>query len=115
MSLYENINAQKRAGTSRSKSKSTISPKAYKNMQKGFPEKKKMNYGGMATGSMQQNPQESLMDMQDTKTMVAPAMAKGGKVNPGMDALGKKNPAVANKILGRKEYAMGGGVRKVNY
>ena len=84
-------------------------------MQKGFPEKKKMNYGGMATGSMQQNPQESLMDMQDTKRMVAPAMAKGGKVNPGMDALGKKNPAVANKILGRKEYAMGGGVRKVNY
>ena len=39
--LYANINARKKAGTSRTKKKSTISPKAYKNMQKGFPKKKK--------------------------------------------------------------------------
>ena len=39
--LYANINARKRAGTSRSKKKSTISPKAYKEMQKGFPNSKK--------------------------------------------------------------------------
>jgi|TARA_R110002020_G_scaffold167703_1_gene356134 hypothetical protein len=39
--LYDNINARKRAGTSRTKAKSTISPKAYKNMQKGFPKRKK--------------------------------------------------------------------------
>ena len=37
--LYANINARKKAGTSRSKSKSTISPKAYSNMKKGFPKK----------------------------------------------------------------------------
>ena len=101
MSLYENINKQKRAGTSRSKSKSTISDAAYKNMQKGFP--KKMNYGGMVqTGtpdkdkimgaaSMQQNPQQSLMQMNRNKVT---GMMGGGKV---------------------KEYAHGGGVRKVRY
>ncbi len=41
MSLYKNINARKRAGTSRPKSKSTISAKSYKNMKAGFPKKKK--------------------------------------------------------------------------
>ena len=39
--LYANINARKRSGTSRPKSKSTITAKAYKNMQAGFPKKKK--------------------------------------------------------------------------
>ena len=39
--LYYNINKRKKAGTSRSKKKSTISPKAYANMKKGFPKKKK--------------------------------------------------------------------------
>ncbi len=35
--LYDNINKRKRLGISRSKKKSTISPQAYSNMQKGFP------------------------------------------------------------------------------
>jgi len=39
--LYANINARKKAGTSRSKKKSTISAKAYANMKAGFPKKKK--------------------------------------------------------------------------
>ena len=38
---YANINARKRKGISRPKSKSTISAKAYANMKKGFPKKKK--------------------------------------------------------------------------
>ena len=38
--LYANMNKRKRAGTSRSKKKSTISAKAYKNMKAGFPKKK---------------------------------------------------------------------------
>jgi hypothetical protein len=41
MSLYKNINARKKAGTSRSKKKSTITKKAYANMKAGFPNKKK--------------------------------------------------------------------------
>ena len=34
--LYANINARKKAGTSRNKKKSTISKKAYAKMKKGF-------------------------------------------------------------------------------
>jgi hypothetical protein len=36
-SLVENINRRKRAGKSRPKSKSTVSKKSYKDMQKGWP------------------------------------------------------------------------------
>jgi len=39
VSLYENINKKKRSGTSRPKSKSTITKKAYANMKAGFPRK----------------------------------------------------------------------------
>ena len=47
MSLYDNINKRKKAGTSRSKKDSTITPKAYANMKEGFPKKKrKKAYGG---------------------------------------------------------------------
>ena len=38
--LYDNINARKKAGTSRSKKNSTVSSKAYKNMKQGFPKKR---------------------------------------------------------------------------
>ena len=41
MSLYRNINKRKKAGTSRSKKKSTVSAKAYANMKAGFPKSKK--------------------------------------------------------------------------
>ena len=40
-SLVENIRKRKNSGTSRSKKNSTISPSAYKDMQKGWPKKKK--------------------------------------------------------------------------
>ena len=39
--MYANINARKKAGTSRPKSKSTISDKAYANMKAGFKKKRK--------------------------------------------------------------------------
>jgi hypothetical protein len=39
--LYANINARKKKGVSRSKSKSTITPEAYANMKAGFPKGKK--------------------------------------------------------------------------
>jgi hypothetical protein len=39
--LYANMNARKKKGTSRSKSKSTITPEAYANMKAGFPKGKK--------------------------------------------------------------------------
>jgi hypothetical protein len=40
MSLYDNINKRKKAGTSRSKKNSTISSKAFAAMKAGFPKKK---------------------------------------------------------------------------
>ena len=46
MSLYANMNARKKAGTSRPKSKSTVSSKAYANMKAGFPNKKKKSVRG---------------------------------------------------------------------
>lgn len=39
--LYANMNKRKKAGTSRPKSKSTVTAKAYANMKAGFPKKKK--------------------------------------------------------------------------
>lgn len=39
--LYANMNARKTKGTSRSKSKSTVTPEAYANMKAGFPKGKK--------------------------------------------------------------------------
>ena len=41
MSLYENINKRKKAGTSRTKKKSTVTKDAYANMKAGFPKNKK--------------------------------------------------------------------------
>lgn len=38
--LYCNINKRRKAGTSRPKSKSTITAKAYANMKAGFPKKR---------------------------------------------------------------------------
>ena len=46
MSLYENINKRKKAGTSRSKKKSTISDKAYANMKACFPRRNEKYSGG---------------------------------------------------------------------
>jgi hypothetical protein len=39
--LYANINARKKAGTSRPKSKSSITAKAYSLMKAGFPKRGK--------------------------------------------------------------------------
>jgi hypothetical protein len=57
MSLYANINKRKKNGTSRSKKKSTVSDKAYKNMKAGFPNsaknkaKKKAKKKGRPSGA----------------------------------------------------------------
>ena len=46
MSLYDNINKRQKAGTSRPKNKSTITPEAYANMKAGFPKKKRKKASG---------------------------------------------------------------------
>ena len=104
--LYDNIQAKRKriaggSGETMRKVGAKGAPTA-KNFKEAA-KTAKMNYGGMvATGtpdkdkimgaaSMQQNPQQSLMQMDRNKVT---GMMGGGKV---------------------KEYAMGGGVRKVRY
>ena len=86
----------------------------------------KMNYGGMVqTGtpdkdkimgaaSMQQNPQQSLMEMNRNKVT---GMMGGGKVPNKMKGFSKLPENVQKKISPKlaKQYAHGGGVRKVRY
>ena len=86
----------------------------------------KMNYGGMVqTGtpdkdkimgaaSMQQNPQQSLMQMNRNKVT---GMMGGGKVPNKMKGFSKLPENVQKKISPKlaKQYAHGGGVRKVRY
>jgi|TARA_R110000803_G_C11913249_1_gene313498 hypothetical protein len=45
--LYHNMNARKKAGTSRSVSNSTVTPAAYANMKAGFPKRENAKNGGM--------------------------------------------------------------------
>lgn len=40
-SLVENINRRKKAGKSRPRSRSTVAPSAYEDMQQGWPRKKR--------------------------------------------------------------------------
>jgi hypothetical protein len=44
-SLVNNINRRKRAGKSRPKSKSTVSKRAYRDMQRGWPRSRKKQAG----------------------------------------------------------------------
>lgn len=91
------------------------------------PVKKKMYMGGMAqtgtpdknrimgAGTMQQNPQQSLMEMNRNRVT---GMNKGGSVVPKKYKGFSKLPENVQKKISpkmAKEYAKGGGVRKVRY
>jgi len=92
--LYANINAKKKAGTSNPKSKSTISPEAYANMQAGFPKKKKKAmYGG-------------------TMTMPKKKMLSGGQVKLDVAKPKGKLTAADFKELGNKGKMYGGKMKK---
>jgi|TARA_B110000285_G_scaffold196809_1_gene228010 hypothetical protein len=68
--LYANINARKKAGTSRPKSESTVSSKSYKNMQAGFPKKKA---GGVVKKTFKPH---MMYDKKSGKAVKAPTKAK---------------------------------------
>ena len=70
--LYANINAKKKAGTSNTKKKSTITPEAYANMQAGFPKKKKKAmYGGKMTMPKKNMPTAAQLNTLKPNTMAA--------------------------------------------
>jgi len=93
MSLYANINKRKKAGTSRSKSDSTITKKNYDNMKKGF--KKKGGFPDMNN---------------DGKTTQADIFLKK-KENGTI----KKKGGVKKKMHGGKKKMMDGGAMKKMY
>ena len=96
MSLYENINNRKKAGTSRSKKNSTVSDKSYSKMKAGF------RSGGMANQMADQmdiskQKASGLMNMAKRKNDAAGYM-KGGHVY--VVAFGSEDVPVES---GRKE------------
>ena len=95
--LYANINAKKKAGTSNTKKKSTITPEAYANMQAGFPKKKKKAmYGGKMT-----MPKKKMLSGGQVKLDVA--KPKGKLTAADFKELGNKNKkATATAMYGGK-------------
>ena len=99
--LYANINAKKKAGTSKPKSKSTITPEAYANMKAGFPNSKKNKAKAMGGGMMMKK-----------KTK----MKTGNTVKPDyldMDKDGNKKESMKKAIMDKKSKSnMYGGMAK---
>lgn len=93
MSLYANINKRKKAGTSRSKSNSTITKKNYDNMKKGFKKK-----GGFPDNNKDGEITQADIYLQKKKT---------GTI--------KKKGGVKKKMYGGKKKMMGGGMKKMMY
>ena len=127
--LYDNIHAKRKriaagSGEKMRKVGAKGAPTA-KNFKQAAKTAKKA-YGGMATtgtpdkdkimgaASMQQNPQQRLMEMNRNKVT---GMMGGGKVPNKMKGFSKLPENVQKKISPKvaKQYAHGGGVRKVRY
>ena len=81
-SLVENINARKKAGTSRPKSRSTVSAGAYANMEQGWPGKR---------GSKKSSPRKAPAKKAPAKK--APAKKAPAKKAPAKRASPKKAPS----------------------
>tara|TARA_R110002020_G_scaffold471593_1_gene698826 strand:- start:1858 stop:2328 length:471 start_codon:yes stop_codon:yes gene_type:complete len=100
MSLYENINKQKRKGTSRSKKNSTISDKEYENMKKGFPKYEK-------GGKVESLPVQDSRNRSEVHRMQDEAHCynKGGKVkSAAWKRKAGKNKSGGLNEKGRKSY-----------
>jgi len=95
--LYANMNARKKAGISRPKSESTVSPAAYKNMKAGFP--KKMKEGGMLK-AVPEDKKKSLGKLPTPVREKMGFMKEGGDVKRGLrPPLNKRS---RRKFTGRK-------------
>lgn len=113
MSLYENINKRKKAGTSRSKSNSTITKKNYDNMKKGFKKK-----GGFPDNNKDGEITQADIYLQKKKT--GTIKKKGGvKTKKKEDKKMMYKDGGKNKMMsygkGGKKKMMGGGMKKMMY
>ena len=110
MSLVENINKRRKAGTSRSKSKGTVSPKAYAKMKAGY------RSGGMVKQMSEQ------MDV--PKEKAGGLMKKAAKMNKAEDFMESYKNWAENKedvagmnmggMMGRMNRNMGGSIMLVS-
>jgi|TARA_R110000744_G_scaffold129231_2_gene236604 hypothetical protein len=104
--LYANINAKKKAGTSNTKKKSTITPEAYANMQAGFPKKKKKAmYGGKMT-----MPKKKMLSGGQVKLDVAEP--KGKLTAADFKELGNKGKMYGGKMKKPTKKMYGGSMKK---
>lgn len=105
--LYANINKRKKAGTSRSKSKSTISPEAYANMKAGFPKSKKKTAMG---GGMMMKKKTKMKTGSTVKPDYLDMDKDGNKKEPMKKAIKEKNkPAKMYGGMAKKPKKMYGG------
>ena len=102
--LYANINAKKKAGTSNTKKKSTITPEAYANMQAGFPKKtKKAMYGGKMTKKKMLSGGQVKLDVAEPKGKLTAADFK---------ELGNKGKMYGGKMKKPTKKMYGGSMKK---
>jgi hypothetical protein len=101
--LYANINARKKAGKSRTKSKSTISPEAYANMQAGFPNSKKNKAKKKTATAMYGGTMKKKKMMVGGQAKLDVAEPKGKLTAADFKKLGNKNKkATATAMYGGK-------------
>ena len=98
--LYANINRRKRLGISRSKKDSTITDKAYANMQAGFPKKKKKTLVGQEK-TMPRHTDKKMKNNNNKNKNLAAMYGDPNKVTRGdVIAAAIKNKKKKNTLVG---------------
>ena len=110
--LYANINAKKKAGTSNPKSKSTISPEAYANMQAGFPNSKKNKAKKKTATAMYGGTMKKKKMMVGGQAKLDVAKPKGKLTAADFKMLGNKNKMYGGKMKKPTKKMYGGKMKK---
>ena len=110
--LYANINAKKKAGTSNPKSKSTISPEAYANMQAGFPNSKKNKAKKKTATAMYGGTMKKKKMMVGGQAKLDVAKPKGKLTAADFKELGNKGKMYGGKMKKPTKKMYGGSMKK---
>ena len=110
--LYANINAKKKAGTSNPKSKSTISPEAYANMQAGFPNSKKNKAKKKTAKAMYGGTMKKKKMMYGGQSKLDVAEPKGKLTAADFKKLGNKGKMYGGKMKKPTKKMYGGSMKK---
>ena len=110
--LYANINAKKKAGTSNTKKKSTISPEAYANMQAGFPNSKKNKAKKKTATAMYGGTMKKKKMMVGGQAKLDVAEPKGKLTAADFKELGNKGKMYGGKMKKPTKKMYGGSMKK---